>query len=180
METEKQGDENPSSEGKEDGEGETPVIDDVVEGETPIVDSIVEGETPVVEEVTEGETPMETGDETRTDFRGATPVPMEEGATPSDVRGENPIYIEGATPMVDNEGETPEKLKEETDLHVTGVPEPAEIFMDDFTVYGNSFDTCLASLDLVLKRCQEKHFSIEFRKMPLHGDGRHCPGSRGF
>ncbi|XP_042019013.1 uncharacterized protein LOC121766843 [Salvia splendens] len=27
-----------------------------------------------------------------------------------------------------------------------------EIFMDDFTVYGDSFDSCLASLDVVLKR----------------------------
>ena len=39
-----------------------------------------------------------------------------------------------------------------------------EIFMDDFTVYGNSFDTCLASLDLVLKRCQEKHQVLNFEK----------------
>ena len=39
-----------------------------------------------------------------------------------------------------------------------------EIFMDDFTVYGNSFDTCLASLDLVLKRCQEKHLVLNFEK----------------
>ena len=32
-----------------------------------------------------------------------------------------------------------------------------EISMDDFTVYGNSFDACLANLDLVLRRCQEKN-----------------------
>ena len=39
-----------------------------------------------------------------------------------------------------------------------------EIFMDDFTVYGNSFDACLASLDLVLQRCQEKHLVLNFEK----------------
>ena len=39
-----------------------------------------------------------------------------------------------------------------------------EIFMDDFTVYGGSFDTCLASLDLVLQRCQEKHLVLNFEK----------------
>ena len=72
VETERQGDENPNSEGKEDGEGETPVIEDVAKGETPVVESTLEGETPVVVEVAEeetpvqksvaeGETPMETG-----------------------------------------------------------------------------------------------------------------------
>ncbi|KAI4299935.1 hypothetical protein L6164_033355 [Bauhinia variegata] len=30
-----------------------------------------------------------------------------------------------------------------------------EIFMDDFLVFGNSFDSCLHNLSLVLKRCQE-------------------------
>ena len=28
-----------------------------------------------------------------------------------------------------------------------------EVFMDDFSVYGDSFDTCLHNLSLVLKRC---------------------------
>ena len=69
-ETEKHGDENPSCEGKEDGEGETPVLDEVVEGATPIMDSMIEGETPIVNNVAEGETPLETGDETPIDFRG--------------------------------------------------------------------------------------------------------------
>ncbi|XP_062094231.1 uncharacterized protein LOC133800291 [Humulus lupulus] len=31
------------------------------------------------------------------------------------------------------------------------------IFMDDFFVYGFSFDKCLANLELVLKRCEESH-----------------------
>ncbi|XP_047942710.1 uncharacterized protein LOC125189480 [Salvia hispanica] len=39
-----------------------------------------------------------------------------------------------------------------------------EIFMDDFTVYGNSFDSCLANLDLVLRRCQEKNLVLNFEK----------------
>ncbi|XP_042041716.1 uncharacterized protein LOC121787134, partial [Salvia splendens] len=39
-----------------------------------------------------------------------------------------------------------------------------EIFMDDFTVYGDSFDSCLASLDVVLRRCQEKHLVLNFEK----------------
>ena len=39
-----------------------------------------------------------------------------------------------------------------------------EIFMDDFTVYGNSFDSCLANLDLVLRRCQDKNLVLNFEK----------------
>ena len=30
-----------------------------------------------------------------------------------------------------------------------------EVFMDDFFVYGNSFDNCLANLEKVLARCEE-------------------------
>jgi hypothetical protein len=29
-----------------------------------------------------------------------------------------------------------------------------EVFMDDFSVYGKTFEDCMASLDKVLKRCQ--------------------------
>ena len=30
-----------------------------------------------------------------------------------------------------------------------------EVFMDDFSVYGDSFDRCLKNLALILKRCME-------------------------
>ena len=36
------------------------------------------------------------------------------------------------------------------------VEEVMEIFMDDFTVYGSSFDQCLKNLETVLQRCQDK------------------------
>jgi hypothetical protein len=29
-----------------------------------------------------------------------------------------------------------------------------EVFMDDFSVYGKTFEYCLANLDKILKRCQ--------------------------
>jgi len=32
-----------------------------------------------------------------------------------------------------------------------------EVFMDNFLVYGKSFDECLDNLDKVLKRCQDTH-----------------------
>ena len=35
-----------------------------------------------------------------------------------------------------------------------------EIFMDDFSVYGNSFDKCLHHLELVLKRCTENNLTL--------------------
>ena len=36
------------------------------------------------------------------------------------------------------------------------VEEVMEIFMDDFIVYGSSFDQCLKNLETVLQRCQDK------------------------
>jgi hypothetical protein len=39
-----------------------------------------------------------------------------------------------------------------------------EIFMDDFTVYGDSFDKCLENLSLVLKRCIETNLVLNYEK----------------
>ena len=36
------------------------------------------------------------------------------------------------------------------------IEETMEVFMDDFLVYGKTFDNCLENLDRVLQRCQEK------------------------
>ena len=36
--------------------------------------------------------------------------------------------------------------------------------MDDFTVYGSSFDACLDSLDRVLSRCIETNLVLNFEK----------------
>jgi hypothetical protein len=41
-----------------------------------------------------------------------------------------------------------------------------EVFRDDFTVYGKTFDHCLENLDKVLQRCQEKDL---VGKAPFHG-----------
>ena len=35
-----------------------------------------------------------------------------------------------------------------------------EIFMDDFTVYGSSFEHCLNNLEAVLRRCKDKHLAL--------------------
>jgi len=39
-----------------------------------------------------------------------------------------------------------------------------EVFMDDFIVYGSSFDACLDSLDRVLNRCIETNLGMNFEK----------------
>ena len=39
-----------------------------------------------------------------------------------------------------------------------------EVFMDGFSVYGMSFDECLENLDKVLKRCQETHLVLNWKK----------------
>lgn len=39
-----------------------------------------------------------------------------------------------------------------------------EIYMDDFTSYGDSFEEALTNLEKVLKRCKEKHLSLNTEK----------------
>ena len=39
-----------------------------------------------------------------------------------------------------------------------------EVFMDDFSVYGSSFDNCLQNLELVLKRCKETNLVLNWEK----------------
>jgi len=35
-----------------------------------------------------------------------------------------------------------------------------EVFLDDFSVYGKTFDDCLVNLDKVLQHCVEKHLVL--------------------
>ena len=37
------------------------------------------------------------------------------------------------------------------------IEEIMEVFVDDFSVYGKTFDDCFENLDKVLQRCEEKH-----------------------
>ena len=39
-----------------------------------------------------------------------------------------------------------------------------EVFMDDFSVYGKTFDHCLENLDRVLQQCQEKDLVLNWEK----------------
>ena len=40
-----------------------------------------------------------------------------------------------------------------------------EVFMDDFSIYGKTFDDCLENLDKVLQRCEEKHLVINWENV---------------
>lgn len=44
------------------------------------------------------------------------------------------------------------------------IEECIEIFMDDFTVYGDSFEKCLSNLGLVLARCEKRNLVLNFEK----------------
>ena len=44
------------------------------------------------------------------------------------------------------------------------IEEIMEVFMDDFLVYGTTFDHCLENLDKVLQRCQEKDLILNWKK----------------
>ena len=42
------------------------------------------------------------------------------------------------------------------------VEEAMEIFMDDFSVYGSSFEHCLKNLETALQRCQDKNLALNW------------------
>ncbi|GJX25924.1 reverse transcriptase domain-containing protein [Tanacetum coccineum] len=44
------------------------------------------------------------------------------------------------------------------------IEESVEVFMDDFFVFGNSFDTCLNNLDKMLQRCKDAHLVLNWKK----------------
>jgi hypothetical protein len=44
------------------------------------------------------------------------------------------------------------------------IEEIMEVFMDDFSIYGKTFDDCLENLDKVLHRCKEKHLVHNWEK----------------
>nr|GFB73168.1 reverse transcriptase domain-containing protein [Tanacetum cinerariifolium] len=39
-----------------------------------------------------------------------------------------------------------------------------EVFMDDFSVFGNSFSTCLTNLENMLKRCKDTKLALNWEK----------------
>ena len=50
------------------------------------------------------------------------------------------------------------------------VEEIMEIFMDDFSMYGSSFECCLENLENVLQRCKEKKLGLKLGEVPFYGD----------
>ncbi|GJT92994.1 reverse transcriptase domain-containing protein [Tanacetum coccineum] len=44
------------------------------------------------------------------------------------------------------------------------IEESVEVFMDDFSVFGNSFDHCLNNLDKILQRCKDAHLVLNREK----------------
>jgi len=39
-----------------------------------------------------------------------------------------------------------------------------EVFMDDFSIYGGTFDNCLQNLTKVLRRCEEVNLVLNWKK----------------
>nr|GEU90507.1 retrovirus-related Pol polyprotein from transposon 17.6 [Tanacetum cinerariifolium] len=44
------------------------------------------------------------------------------------------------------------------------IKESIEVFMDDFSVFGNSFKTCLNNLDKMLQHCKDAHLVLNWEK----------------
>ncbi|GJS96195.1 reverse transcriptase domain-containing protein [Tanacetum coccineum] len=44
------------------------------------------------------------------------------------------------------------------------IEESVEVFMDDFSIFGDSFDKCLNNLDKILQRCKDAHLVLNWEK----------------
>nr|GEY56793.1 reverse transcriptase domain-containing protein [Tanacetum cinerariifolium] len=44
------------------------------------------------------------------------------------------------------------------------IEESVKVFMDDFSVFGNSFDKCLNNLDKMLQHCKDAHLALNLEK----------------
>ncbi|GKC42956.1 reverse transcriptase domain-containing protein [Tanacetum coccineum] len=44
------------------------------------------------------------------------------------------------------------------------IEKSVKVFMDDYSVFGNSFDTCLNNLDKMLQRCKDAHHVLNWEK----------------
>nr|GEX47610.1 reverse transcriptase domain-containing protein [Tanacetum cinerariifolium] len=44
------------------------------------------------------------------------------------------------------------------------IEQTMEVFMDDFSVFGNSFSTCLTNLEKMLKRCEDTRLALNWEK----------------
>ena len=60
------------------------------------------------------------------------------------------------------------------------VEDTIEVFMDDFSVVGDSFEQCLTNLSEVLKRCEDCHLVLNWEKCQFHGERGYFVGSSHF
>jgi hypothetical protein len=44
------------------------------------------------------------------------------------------------------------------------IEEIMEVFLNDFSIYGKTFDDCLKNLYKILQRCEEKHLVLNWEK----------------
>lgn len=58
------------------------------------------------------------------------------------------------------------------------VEDMMEMFMDDFSIFGDSFDVCLRNLEWVLARCEETNLVLSLGEVLFHSSGRHCVGAQ--
>nr|GFB56225.1 retrovirus-related Pol polyprotein [Tanacetum cinerariifolium] len=54
--------------------------------------------------------------------------------------------------------------KELVDKEKSALIKTMEVFMDDFSVFGNSFETCLSRLDKMLQRCEDTKLCLNWEK----------------
>jgi hypothetical protein len=49
------------------------------------------------------------------------------------------------------------------------IEEIMEVFIDDISIYGKTFDDCPKNLDKILQRCEENHLVLNWKKISFYG-----------
>ncbi|GKB60488.1 reverse transcriptase domain-containing protein [Tanacetum coccineum] len=60
------------------------------------------------------------------------------------------------------------------------IKESVEVFMDDFSVFRNSFDTCLNNLDKMIQRCKDAHLVLNWENIISWSKKELCSDTRYF
>ncbi|GJX97388.1 reverse transcriptase domain-containing protein [Tanacetum coccineum] len=60
------------------------------------------------------------------------------------------------------------------------IEESVKVFMDDFSVFGNSFDKCLNNLDKMLQRCKDAHLVLNWKNVTSWSKKELCLDTRSY
>ncbi|GJT79236.1 reverse transcriptase domain-containing protein [Tanacetum coccineum] len=104
------------------------------------------------------------------DSSGGNPTPTSEPLTSEFILEEIEAYLkdDSISPKIDHVDCDPERdiclIEKLWAIFHDMIEKTMEVFMDDFSVFGDSFDSCLSILEKILKRCEDTNLVLKWEK----------------